>query len=91
MSCVNFIETNLKETVQAIKYLAKNKGVITVKSIRGVNKIKSSNRSKINFIWRALDRLAWDNHLKLINDSSPKIYKLTSSGKEYINNFNLKK
>ena len=46
---LNFIEEYLKETVHAIKSLVKNKKVITVKSVRKVNNIKSSNRSKIEF------------------------------------------
>ena len=84
---LNFIEEYLKETVHAIKSLVKIKRVITVKSIRRVNNIKSSNRSKIHFIWRALHSLVGDNHLKFVNGNSPKIYELTSSGEEFIANF----
>ena len=86
---LNFIEEYLKETVHAIKSLVKNKKVITVKSVRGVNNIKSSNRSKIHFIWRALDRLVEKDYLKHINDDSPKIYKLTSLGEKFIDKFTI--
>lgn len=84
---MNFFKINLEETIRAINYLTKKDGIITVEKIRQVNNIKSSNRSKVNFIWRALDHLVTKDALEYVNKNSPKIYKLTSSGKNYIDNF----
>ncbi len=87
---MNFLKINLAETVQAIKDLVKRNVRITVEMIRLFHEIKSSNRSKINFIWRNLKYLATRNVIKCINRNSPKIYELTTRGKEYIKNFDLK-
>ncbi len=88
---MNFYQINLEETIRAIGCLAKKNGIITVRKIRRENNIKPSNRSKINFIWRALKDLVTQNVLKCINRNSPIMYRLTSSGKNFITNFNLKR
>ena len=88
---MNFFKSNLEDTVRAIKDLVKKNRRITVQKIRQFHEIKSSNRSKINFIWRSLKHLTAQNVLKCIIRKSPKIYELTPQGKEYINNFILKK
>jgi len=49
---VDFFIKYLSETVEAIDKM--DNGIITVKKIRTFQNIKSSNRSRINFIWRSL-------------------------------------
>ncbi len=48
---MDFLKINLEETKSAIRNLTKNNEnfEITVKKIRKIYKIKSSNKSKINF------------------------------------------
>ncbi|KKL58948.1 hypothetical protein LCGC14_2220250 [marine sediment metagenome] len=87
---MNIFQSNLEKTVKAINYLVKKKVRITVEKIRQFHDIKSSNRSKVNFIWRGLAYLNNQNVLKCISKNSPKIYELTPQGKEYIENFDLK-
>lgn len=50
--------------------------IITVKSIRRRNDIESSDRSKINFIWRNLEFLEKNGFIKIHNNKLPKRYKL---------------
>lgn len=87
---VDFFQKNLGETIRAINYLVKKNVRITVEKIRRFHKIKSSNRSKINFIWRSLKYLITQDVLKCTSKNSPKIYEVTTKGKEYIENFELK-
>ena len=48
---MNFFLENLKETLEAInKLMDNNITIVNTKKIRRCNNIKSSNRSKINFI-----------------------------------------
>ncbi len=51
-------------------------GYISVKMIRIASNVKSSDRSKINFIWRGLKSLAAIGFLELNGSKSHKIYKL---------------
>lgn len=71
---MDFVEKHLKETLEAIKTL--NKKMITVKGIRIARNVKSSDRSKINFIWRALKSLTNIGFLELNGSKNPKKYKL---------------
>jgi len=50
--------------------------IISVKSIRRRNDIESSDRSKINFIWRNLEFLEKNGFIMIHNDKLPKQYKL---------------
>ncbi len=75
---MNFFIENLKETVYGIN---KINGEITVKKIRIVNDIKSTNRSKINFIWRALEYLVKQDVLRINGAKSPKSYYLRKKEK----------
>ncbi len=77
---MNFFEKNLKETLETIKTFGN--GIITVKKIRTANNIKSSNRSKINFIWRALKSLVDLEFLELNSSKGLKSYKLRYPGVE---------
>jgi hypothetical protein len=85
---MDFFQKNLKETVEAInKLIDNNVTIVNTKRIRRCNNIKSSNRSKINFIWRALKYLEDQGILTLNGITNPKTYKIISSQKIDIDNF----
>ena len=74
---MDFFLKNLKETLDAInKLIDNNVTVVNTKRIRRCNNIKSSNRSKINFIWRSLDYLEKEGILEINGSFSPKTYKI---------------
>ena len=74
---MDFFLKNLKETLDAInKLIDNNVTVVNTKRIRRCNNIKSSNRSKINFIWRSLDYLEKEGILEVNGSFSPKTYKI---------------
>jgi len=76
---MDFFLKNLRETLQAInKLIDNNVNVVNTKRIRRCNNIKSSNRSKINFIWRSLDFLEKEGILEINGSYSPKTYKIVS-------------
>lgn len=50
--------------------------VITVKRIRKLNDIESSDKSKINFIWSSLKFLEKNGFIERYNNTSPKQYRL---------------
>ena len=76
-----FIE-NLKETAEAINKLIERKvRLVDVKRIRRCNRVKSSNRSKINFIWRSLKVLENTGYLEANGCNGPKTYKILDSQK----------
>ena len=57
---------NLSDTVEAVnKLIESNVRLVNTKKIRRCFNIKSSNRSKINFIWRALKILEKERILAL--------------------------
>jgi len=79
---MDFFLKNLRETLQAINKLIDNHvTVVNTKKIRRCNNIKSSNRSKINFIWRSLDYLEKEGILEINGTYSPKTYKIKSNEK----------
>jgi len=79
---MDFFLKNLRETLQAINKLIDNHvTVVNTKRIRRCNNIKSSNRSKINFIWRSLDYLEKEGILEANGRYSPKTYKIKSNEK----------
>ncbi len=80
---MDFFIENLRETADAINKLIDRKiSYVDVKRIRKTNNIKSSNRSKINFIWRSLNVLENNGILKWNgNNSSPKTFKILNSQK----------
>ena len=74
---MDFFLENLKDTLEAInKLIDNNINVVNTKRIRRCNNVKSSNRSKINFIWRSLDFLEKEGLLELNGTSNPKTYKI---------------
>ena len=79
---MDFFLKNLRETVEAInKLIDNNVNIVNTKRVRRCNNIKSSNRSKINFIWRSLDCLAKEGILETNGIYSPKTYKIKSDEK----------
>ncbi|MFX1378414.1 MAG: hypothetical protein ACFFA4_04920 [Promethearchaeota archaeon] len=85
---MDFFQKNLKETVEAInKLIDNNVTIVNAKRIRRCNNIKSSNRSKINFIWRALKYLEDQGILRLNGITNPKTYKIISREKIDVDDF----
>jgi len=79
---MDFFLKNLRETLDAInKLIDNNVNVVNTKRIRRCNNIKSSNRSKINFIWRSLNYLEKEGILEMNGIYSPKTYKIKSDAK----------
>ena len=79
---MDFFLDNLKETLDAInKLIDNNITIVNTKRIRRCYNIKSSNRSKINFIWRALKYLEEQGILTLNGITNPKTYKIISNEK----------
>lgn len=74
---MDFFLINLKETLEAInKLMDKNISIVNTKRIRRCFNIKSSNRSKINFIWRTLKYLEGEGILRKNGITNPKTYKI---------------
>ncbi len=85
---MDFFIKNLKETLEAVNnYIEKKITVVTTKSIRNSSNIKSSNRSKISFIWRSLDYLTSQGVLEVNGATSPKKYVIIPKEKIDINQF----
>ena len=78
---MNFFEENLRDTINAVNQLRSKNGVISVSKIRNVQKIESTNRSKINFIWRGLHYLVSKNILEINSSKNPKNYIIKSQDK----------
>lgn len=85
---MDFFLNNLKDTLDAInKLIDNNVYIVNTKRIRRCINIKSSDRSKINFIWRALKFLEEEGILTLNGITNPKTYKILSDQKIDINKF----
>lgn len=85
---MDFFLKNVKETLEAInKLMDNNIKVVNTKRIRRCYNIKSSNRSKINFIWRSLDFLAKEGILEENGIITPKTYKIRLENKIDIDKF----
>lgn len=85
---MDFFLKNLRETLSAINKLIENNiYIVNTKRVRRCNNIKSSNRSKINFIWRSLAYLEENNVLELNGKSSPKTYKIVPEKEVDIESF----
>ena len=79
---MDFFHKNLKDTLEAInKLIENNVTIVNTKRIRRCYNIKSSNRSKINFIWRSLKYLEEEGILILNGVTNPKTYKITTNEK----------
>jgi hypothetical protein len=85
---MDFFLKNLKDTVEALnKLIESNVNIVNTKKIRRCFNIKSSNRSKINFIWRALKILEEEGILALNGVTNPKTYKILIDQKIEVNKF----
>jgi hypothetical protein len=74
---MDFFMKNLTDTIEAVNRLIEsNVNIVNTKRIRRCFNIKSSNRSKINFIWRALKILEDEGILTLNGSTNPKTYKI---------------
>ncbi len=79
---------NLSDTVEAVnKLIESNVRLVNTKKIRRCFNIKSSNRSKINFIWRALKILEKEGILALNGVTNPKTYKILTDQKIEVEKF----
>lgn len=79
---------NLKDTLNAInKLIDNNVYLVNTKKIRRCANIKSSDRSKINFIWRALKFLEQEGLLSLNGITNPKTYKILPDQKIDVDTF----
>ena len=85
---MDFFIINLKETLEALnKLIENNVNIVNTKRIRRCFNIKSSNRSKINFIWRTLKLLEEEGILTLNGATNPKTYKILTDQKIDVEDF----
>ncbi|MHA1436910.1 MAG: hypothetical protein ACTSPD_04995 [Promethearchaeota archaeon] len=85
---MDFFLRNLKETAEAInKLIDNNVYIVNTKRIRRCNNIKSSDRSKINFIWRNLKFLENKGILEKDGVNNTVTYKIKSKEKIDIDKF----
>lgn len=89
----DFFKKNLEETIAAINILIENKkSLVNTRKVKKINKIKKSNRSKTNFIWRSLQFLEKHEILEKIDGDGTITYKIKSETKidipEFINTIN---
>jgi hypothetical protein len=85
---MDFFMNNLKDTLNAInKLIDNNVYLVNTKKIRRCANIKSSDRSKINFIWRALKFLEQEGLLSLNGITNPKTYKILPDQKIDVDTF----
>jgi len=85
---MDFFLKNVKETLEAInKLMDNNIAIVNTKRIRRCYNIKSSDRSKINFIWRSLDFLAKEGILEENGVLKPKTYKIKVENKINVEEF----
>ena len=85
---MDFFQKNLEETLEALnKLIERNIKKVNTKRVRRCNNVKSSNRSKINFIWRALKYLEGEGILEPNGTGNPKTYKINRTEKINVKEF----
>ena len=85
---MDFFLNNLKDTLEAInKLMDSHISIVNTKRIRRCFNIKSSNRSKVNFIWRSLKYLENEGILGMNGSTNPKTYKIMTNKKIDIDSF----
>ena len=85
---MDFFLKNLTDTLEAINKLIENNiNIVNCKRVRRCINIKSSNRSKINFIWRSLNFLENEGILEPNGAVKPKNFKIRSNEKIDIESF----
>ena len=79
---MDFFLAHLRETLEAINKLIDNNVYrVDTKRIRRCNHVKSSDRSKINFIWRSLEYLELEGILEINGSYHPKTYNIKTKQK----------
>lgn len=79
---MDFFLAHLRETLEAINKLIDNNVYrVDTKRIRRCNHIRSSDRSKINFIWRSLETLKVEGILEINGSYHPKTYNIKTKNK----------
>jgi hypothetical protein len=75
---LNFLEKHLDEIIRAIGKITRDNyfSLISVKKIREVYGIDSTNNSKISFYWRCLKDLEQQGIIKRIGTQLPKKYRV---------------
>ncbi len=74
---------NLRDVIDVINFfIEEKKSIISTKKIRKYYKIKPSNRSKINFIWRLLELLENKGYIELVHEN-PKSYRISQSKMDF--------
>jgi len=75
---MNFFEKHLDETIRAIGQITRENysSIISVKKIREIYEIKSTNNSKVGFYWRCLQDLEQQGVLKRFGTQIPKRYRV---------------
>ncbi|KKN33511.1 hypothetical protein LCGC14_0802910 [marine sediment metagenome] len=85
---MDFFLNSVKDTLDAInKLIESNVNVVNTKRVRRCLNIKSSDRSKINFIWRSLKFLEEQGILSPNGITNPKTYKILSDQKIGVDTF----
>ena len=87
---MDFFLKNVEETLEAINKLIEAKvNLVNTKRVRRCNHIRSSDRSKINFIWRSLKFLAEKEQgiLEKNGINNPTTYKIKAKEKINIEEF----
>ena len=78
----NYFKKHLKSTIEGINELIEHKSqFVDTKTIQRINNIKSSERSKTNFIWRSLEILHSQGYLVRNEQSKPIRYKIIANSK----------
>ncbi|MHA1670979.1 MAG: hypothetical protein ACTSV5_10465 [Promethearchaeota archaeon] len=91
---MDFFLAHLRETLEAINKLIDNNIYrVDTKRIRRCNHIRSSDRSKINFIWRSLEYLNVEGILEINGSYHPKTYNIKTNQKLNVDEimFNIEK
>ena len=82
---MNILLKNIEEVANAINILierSQNGNVyVKTKRIRDINGVKSSDRSKINFVWRSLKILEGEGILGANGSITPSSYVVNIAGK----------
>ncbi len=85
----DYRKKHLRDTIKAINALMEQGNrYVDTKIVRRILNIPSSDRSSINFIWRALDTLKDDGYLDINGRESPRLYIIRANNKLNFENEN---
>ena len=65
--------------MRIIELIEYNSQFVDIKTIRRINNIKSSERSKTNFVWRSLKILHSQGYLERNEQSRPRRYRIITN------------